>query len=202
MKKLSLYIFLVLMWCNAVYAFNFEEDYVCLSVKGEVINGVFVPEDNYKNLIDMSLQDKKIQDLFEGTKDYTLKVRNKKTDPSQEGTYIETSGFSGWFYAHKSPGNKRTIAHIIKENKLLLLFKFQKDHKKLVKDKSKRELFMQVIELADDEFNYLMPFYLRTLEAKSLYNPFTQEPYLDALNKVLGEEGIAWGISSYVCFEE
>ena len=110
------------MWCNAVYAFNFEEDYVCLSVKGEVIDGVFVPEDNYKNLIDMSLQDKKIQDLFEERKDYTLKVRNKKTDPSQEGTYIETSGFSGWFYAHKSTGNKRTIAHIIKENKLLLLF--------------------------------------------------------------------------------
>ena len=99
----------------------------------------------------MSLQDKKIQDLFEATKDYTLKVRNKKTDPSQEGTYIETNGFSGWFYAHKSSGNKRTIAHIIKENKLLLLFKFQKDHKKLVKDKSKRELFMQVIELSDDE---------------------------------------------------
>ena len=92
--------------------FNFDEDYVCLSVKGEVIDGVFVPEDNYKNLIDMSLQDKKIQDLFEERKDYTLKVRNKKTDPSQEGTYIETSGFSGWFYAHKSPGNKRTICKL------------------------------------------------------------------------------------------
>ena len=61
---------------------------------------------------------------------------------------------------------------------------------------------MQVIELSDDEFNYLMPFYLRTLEAKSLYNPFTQETYLDALNKVLGEGGISWGISSYICFEE
>ena len=49
MKKLSLYVILVLMWCNTVYAFNFEEDYVCLSVKGEVIDLDFVPEDNYKN---------------------------------------------------------------------------------------------------------------------------------------------------------
>ena len=72
MKKLSLYIFLGLLWCNTVYAFNFDEDYVCLSVKGEVIDGVFVPEDNYKNLIDMSLQDKKIQDLFEERKVFTI----------------------------------------------------------------------------------------------------------------------------------
>ena len=69
MKKLFLYIFLVLMWCNAVYAFNFEEDYVCLSVKGEVIIRVFQPKDNYKNLINRSLHDKKIQDLFEATKE-------------------------------------------------------------------------------------------------------------------------------------
>ena len=64
---------------------------------------------------------------------------------------------------------------------------------------------MQVIELTDDEYNYLMPFYLKTLEVKSLINPFTQKPYLEALDKVLlgdGEEKMVYGISSYVCFEE
>ena len=180
MKKLSLYVFLVLMWCNIGFA-DLPQNYLCVTTKDTAMDKTSVPNDVKVVIGEKNFTDEDIQDLFKQHSDTILSIKHI-ADLDNGNIVKEINGFAGVFagefiffgkYVYSGTTGKisnHLAMHIA--DGILFYLQLEPVETKRVKieretytsymdvpyNPSKRVLILKIIELSEEEHQKLLPF--------------------------------------------